>query len=179
MILDLIAALLITYGFYRGYSNGLIDTIVDTLSILVGLVVALKFSPLLINYLQKVVNLNPAIEFILGFLIVFFTVMLLLRFIADRMEDLLRAIKINFINQIAGGLLLGFVFAFCIGLLLLLLTNLKVLNADYASESTLYEHLIKISQEGGWVVESFKNLFSEFWTKFMTTIDSVKDNLEK
>jgi len=112
MILDLIAALLITYGFYRGYSNGLIDTIVDTLSILVGLVVALKFSPLLINYLQKVVNLNPAIEFILGFLIVFFTVMLLLRFIADRMEDLLRAIKINFINQIAGGLLLGFVFAF-------------------------------------------------------------------
>lgn len=179
MILDLIAALLITYGFYRGFSNGLIDTIVDTLSIVVGLVVALKFSPLLISYLQNVVNINPAFEFILGFLIVFFAVMLLLRFIADRMEDLLRAIKINFINQIAGGLLLGFVFAFCIGLFLLLLTNLKVLNADYANESTLYEHLIKISQEGGWIIDGFKSLFSEFWTKFMTTIDSVKESLDK
>ncbi len=104
--------------------------------------------------------------------------MLLLRFIADRMEDLLRAIKINFLNQIAGGLLLGFVFAFCIGLLFLLLTNLKILNDDYASQSTLYEHLISISQEGGWIIEGFKNLFSEFWSKFMTTIDSVKENLD-
>ena len=179
MILDLIAALLISYGFYRGYSNGLIDTIVDTLSILVGIVIALKFSPQLISYLQKVVNINPAFEFILGFLIIFFAVMLFLRFIADKMEDLLKAIKINFINQIAGGLLLGFVFAFCIGLLLLLLTNLKILNADFAEQSSLYEHLIKLSQEGGWVVDSFKNLFSEFWSKFMSTIDSVKENLDK
>ena len=178
MILDLFAALLITYGFYRGYSNGLINTIVDTLSILVGLVVALKFSPLLISYLQKVVNLNPAVEFILGFLIVFFAVMLILRFIGDKMEDILKAVKINFINQIAGGLLLGFLAAFLIGLLLLLLTNLKVINQEYAAESTLYEHLIKISQEGGWLVDTFKNLFSEFWTKFMATIDSIKQNLE-
>ncbi len=178
MVLDLIAALLITYGFYRGYSNGLINTVVDTLSILVGLVVALKFSPLLINYLQKVVNLNPAVEFILGFLIVFFIVMLVLRFIGDRIEDVLKAIKVNFINQLAGGLLLGFVAAFLIGLLLLLLTNLKVLSPEYAAQSTLYEHLITFSEEGGWLVDTFKNLFSEFWSKFMSTIDSVKENLE-
>ena len=177
MILDLIAALVITYAFYRGYSNGLIDTVVDTLSILVGLVVALKFSPLLINYLQSVVNLNPAVEFILGFLIVFFAVMLFLRFIGDRMEDLLKAIKVNFLNQLAGGFLLGFVAAFLIGMAFVLLTNLKILNADYAAQSTLYEHLVKISEEGGWLIESFKNLFSEFWSKFMTTIDSVKENL--
>ena len=177
MILDLVAALVITYAFYRGYSNGLIDTVVDTLSILVGLVVALKFSPLLINYLQSVVNLNPAVEFILGFLIVFFAVMLFLRFIGDRMEDLLKAIKVNFINQLAGGFLLGFVAAFLIGMSFVLLTNLKILNADYAEQSTLYEHLVKISKEGGWLIESFKDLFSEFWSKFMTTIDSVKENL--
>lgn len=179
MILDLIAALLISYGFYRGFSNGLIDTIVDTMSIIVGIVIALNFSPRLISYLQNVVNINPAFEFILGFLIIFFAVMLLLRFIADKMESLLKAIKINFINQIAGGLLLGFMFAFCVGLLLLLLTNLKIINEGYAEQSSLYEHLIKLSQDGGWVVESFKNMFSEFWTKFMSTIDSVKENLDK
>jgi len=60
----------------------------------------------------------------------------------------------------------------------LLLTNLKVLNPEYASQSTLYEHLIKISEEGGWLVDSFKNIFSDFWTKFMSTIDSVKENLD-
>ena len=78
MLIDLIAAVIISYAFYRGYSKGLINTVVDTLSILIGLVVALKFSPLLIDYIQDVVNINPAIEFILGFLIVFFFVMLIL-----------------------------------------------------------------------------------------------------
>ena len=177
MILDLIAALIITYGFYRGYSNGLINTVVDTLSILVALVVALKFSPILIDYLQDAVNLNPAFEFVLGFLIVFFVVMLVLRFIGDKMEDLLKAIKLNFINQILGGVLLGFVFSFCIGLLLVLLTNLKVISEENASESTLYDYLIRVSEEGGWIFEGFKNLFSEFWTKFIDTMESVKENL--
>ena len=178
MIIDLIAALIITYGFYRGYTKGLINTVVDTLSILIGLVVALKFSPLLIDYLQNVVNLNPSIEFILGFLIVFFVVMLLLRFIGERIEDVLKAVKINFLNQLAGGLLLGFVFAFLIGALLLLLTNLKILTETAAASSTLYEHLISITQEGGWIFEKFKELFTDFWEQFMATMDEVKGRLE-
>lgn len=177
MILDLVAALIITYGFYRGYSNGLIKTVVDTLSILVALVIALKFSPLLIDYLQDAINLNPALEFIIGFLIVFFVVMLLLRFVGDKMEDLLKTINLNFVNQLAGGILLGFVFSFCIGLLLGLLTNLKVINEEYAAQSTLYDYLIQVSQDGGWIFESFKNMFSEFWTKFVGTMDSLKENL--
>ena len=178
MIIDLIAALIITYGFYRGYSKGFINTVVDTLSIIVGLVVALKFSPLLIDRLQDTINLNPSLEFILGFLIVFFVVMLVLRFIGDKIEGVLKAVKLNFINQLAGGLLLGFVFAFCIGALLLLLTRLKVLDTTFASQSTLYEHLTTLTAEGGWVFESFKNLFAEFWDKFMATMDQIKQNLE-
>ncbi len=179
MILDLIAALIITYGFYRGYTNGLIRTVVDTLSIVVALVIALKFSPILIDYLQDAVNLNPALEFIIGFLIVFFVILLLLRFIGDKMEDFLKAIKLNFLNQIAGGFLLGFVFSFCIGLLLVLLTNLSIINEETAAQSTLYEYLVQISEKGGSVFEIFKNLFTEFWTKFMETINSVKENLSE
>lgn len=178
MILDLIAALIIAYGFYRGFSNGLIGTVVDTMSILVGVVVALKFSPLLISYIQDVVNINPALEFVLGFLLIFFAVMLLLRFIGDRIEGLLKAVKINFINQIAGGALLGFVFAFCIGLLFMLLSNLKIINDSYASQSTLFSFLVNLSEDSGWLIDAFKNLFSDFWEKFMATIDSVKTNVE-
>ncbi len=179
MILDLIAALVITYAFYRGYNKGLLKTIVNVLSIVVGIVVALKFSPTLIGYLQDVVNINPAVEFILGFLIVFFVVMLLMRFVADKIEDLLEAININLINQIAGGVLMGALASFIIGSILSLLANLRILNAEYAAQSTLYEFLTAAGREGGWVFEMFKNLFSEFWTKFNGTLDQIKDGLEK
>ena len=178
MLIDLISALVISYAFYRGYSKGFINTIVDTMSILIGLVVALKFSPLLIDYIQEVVNINPAVEFILGFLIVFFVVMLVMRSIGERIEDMLRAVKINFINQLAGGALLGLVAAFIIGALLVLLSNLKILTESYMEQSTLFDHLVTIRQDGGWMLEAFKNLFSEFWTKFITTLDQVKDSIE-
>lgn len=178
MLIDLIAAVIISYAFYRGYSKGLINTVVDTLSILIGLVVALKFSPLLIDYIQDVVNINPAIEFILGFLIVFFFVMLILRFFGERIEDLLKAVKINFINQLAGGALLGLVAAFIIGGLLALLSNLKILTEEYMTQSTLYDHLITVSRDGGWVVDAFKNLFTEFWSKFTSTLDQVKESIK-
>ena len=164
MLIDLIAAIIISYAFYRGYSKGLIHTVVDTLSILVGLVVALKFSPLLIDYIQEVVNINPAVEFILGFLIVFFLVLLVLRFISERIEDLLKAVRINFINQFAGGALLGITTAFIIGGLLALLTNLKILTPEYMSKSTLYDHLITISEDGEWIFNALKSLFAEFWS---------------
>jgi len=105
--------------------------------------------------------------------------MLLLRFIADKMEDILKAVKVNFVNQILGGALLGFVFAFCIGMLLSLLANFKILDEDFISQSTLYEYLIVVKDEGSWLFETFKNLFSEFWTKFMDTMNSVKENLSE
>lgn len=178
MILDLLAAVLITYAFYRGYNKGLINTVVDTVSIIIGIVVALKFSPMVIDRLQNAININPAFEFILGFLIVFFLVMLLLRFIGERIEDLLRTIKINFINQIAGGLLLGFVVAFIIGSLFLLLSDLNILSDSYTDQSTLYEHLINVREEGDWIIEKGKTIFSEFWQRFMSTLDSVKSSSE-
>lgn len=178
MIIDLFAAVVISYAFYRGYSKGLINTVVDTMSILIGLVVALKFSPFFIEYIQDVVNINPALEFIIGFLIVFFTVMLVLRFIGERIEDMLRAANINFINQLAGGIILGLVAAFIIGALLILLSNLKILTESYMDQSTLYDHLVSVSRDGGWLLDSFKDLFSEFWTKFNATLDQVKERID-
>jgi len=178
MILDIIAALLITYGFYRGFSKGLIDTVVDVMSILIGLVCAFAFSPILIDFLQDKINLNGGLEFILGFLIIFFAVMLTLRFIADKMEAILKATKLNFVNQIAGGALLGFVVAFLVGVLLAMLTNLNVVSSELANSSTLYEYLIGVSEDGGWLIDKFKALFSDFWGKFTETVEQAKQSME-
>jgi len=179
MVLDLIAALLITYGFYIGFSRGLVKTVVDTLSILIALVVALKFSPLLIEYFQEILRFHPSAEFILGFLFVFFLTLLIFKFIGDKIEDLLKAVGINFINQLAGGALLGLVFAFCIGALLALATNLKLLPDTTLEQSRLYGYLIDIGKEGWGVLDTFKSIFSEFWTKFMDTLDQVKEQADQ
>jgi len=85
MAIDIISALIISYAFYRGFTNGLIGTVVDTLSIVVGAVIALKFSPALTPHLQEAVNVGafaPWISLILVFLVVLFV----LRFIGKQSQ---------------------------------------------------------------------------------------------
>jgi uncharacterized membrane protein required for colicin V production len=48
MILDLIVAIVITVGFYLGYSRGLIKTVFNSLSLIIGIIAALKISPLML-----------------------------------------------------------------------------------------------------------------------------------
>ena len=63
MIIDILAAIIISLGFYLGYQRGLIKTIFDTLSLMIGILAALKLSPWVIDALQ---SLGRTIRFVEG-----------------------------------------------------------------------------------------------------------------
>ncbi|MEE9372680.1 MAG: CvpA family protein [Saprospiraceae bacterium] len=179
MVLDLISALLITYGFYIGFSRGFVKTVVDTLSIIVALVVTMKFSPLVIKYLNEILTFNAGAEFIIGMLFTFFFTLLLFKFIGDKIEDLFKAVGLNFINQLAGGILLGVVFTMIIGGLLALATNFRILSEDAMAGSRLYGHLMQVNEQSSGILQTFKSIFSDFWNMFMDTMDKVKSGTEQ
>lgn len=179
MVLDLISALIITYGFYVGYSRGLVKTVVDTLSIFVALIVAIKFSPIVIKYLKEILSFNEGAEFIIGLLFTFFFTLLILKFVGDKIEDLFKAVGINFINQLAGGILLGLVFTMIIGGLLALATNFRILSEDAMAESRLYGHLMQVNEQSSGILKAFKSIFTDFWNLFMDTMDQVKSGAEQ
>ena len=79
MLIDIIVAIVISLGFYLGYSRGLIKTVFDSLSLVVGILAALKLSPIVINILQEIIKTSPAVTFLLGVVITFIGVMALLR----------------------------------------------------------------------------------------------------
>ncbi len=172
MAIDIISAFIISYAFYRGFTNGLIGTVVDTLSIVIGAVIALKFSPALTPHLQQVVNVGAFAPWI-SLILVFFVVLFILRFIGKQMEGVLKSANLNIINQLAGGALLGFVVAFLMGGLIVFLSNQNILTADYTEKSTLYSHLVAVNRDGGWVIDGLKDLFTEFWSQFSSAVDSV------
>lgn len=178
MILDIISALLITYGFYVGYSRGLVKTVVDTLSIFVALIVAMKFSPIVIKYLKQILTFNEGVEFIIGLLFTFFFTLLVFKFLGDKIEDLFKAVGINFINQLAGGILLGVVFTMIIGGLVALATNFRILSDNVMAESRLYGHLMEVNEQSSGILKAFKSIFTDFWNVFMDTMDQVKNKAD-
>lgn len=178
MVLDIIVALVVAFGFYTGYSRGLIKTVFDTLSLAIGIIASLKLSPIVIGVLEGIVKTSPAITFLIGIVITFLAVMALVRFVGRKLESILEAANINFVNKLAGGALQGLFFAFLLSLGLWLMNNLNILNPDTKERSMTYSLLEPLPEAGKGVFMAVKPVFSSFWNKTIETMDKIKDKAE-
>jgi membrane protein required for colicin V production len=174
MFLDFFVAIIVTLGFYLGYSRGLIKTVFDTLSLIIGIVAALKLSPIVINILASLIKMSPAITFLLGIILTFIGVMALIRFVGKKLEDLLSAVNINFVNKLAGGALQGLFFAYLLSLFLWLLSSIHVISPETKAASITYTALEPLPEKGKKVFTALKPVFKGFWDKTLEAMDSIK-----
>lgn len=174
MFIDIVAIIIILLGFYTGYKRGIIKTVFDAASILIAILASLKLSPIVIGFVEKNFQFGPAINFIFGFVVTFFIVMLLIRFIGGRLEGVLKAVNLNFINKIAGGVILGGLFAVCLGYLLYLASSMSLINEDTKQTSITYPMLSTLPEHSNAVFESVKPIFTDFWDLTVETMDQIK-----
>lgn len=179
MLLDVIVAIVVSLGFYLGYSRGLIKTVFDSLSLVVGILAALKLSPIVIGILQEIIKTSPAVSFLLGVVITFIAVMALIRFVGKKMEDMLEAVNINFVNKVAGGVVQGLFFAYILSLALWLVNSLNVLKPEVKAASITYALLEPLPEKGKAVFASLKPIFKGFWDKTVEAMDGIKEHKAK
>lgn len=174
MVIDILSAIIISLGLYLGYRRGLIKTIFDTLSLIIGIVAALKISPVVIDFLQKLLKVNPAIPFILGIAITFIGVMVAIRFIGKKLEELLEVVHLNIINKSAGAALQGFFFATILALCIGLVDKVKLVSDKEKTTSFTYPYLVQVPEVSQQALNKLKPVFSAFWDKTLETIDGIK-----
>jgi membrane protein required for colicin V production len=175
MIIDILAAIIISFGAYLGYQRGLIKTIFDTLSLIIGIIAALKLSPMMISFLQGILKLNPAVTFVIGVALTFILVMYGIRFIGKKLEQVLELVNINFINKAAGGALQGLFFATILALVLSLFNKLNLISQETKNVSVTYVHLEKVPELSQGVLTNFRPIFQNFWDMTMETVNKIKE----
>lgn len=178
MILDIIVVLVVAFGFYSGFSRGLIKTVFDTLSLIIGILAAMKLSGFTINILQNTLNLDQSIAYLLGIVITFIIVMFLIRFIGKRLENIFVAANINALNKLAGGVLQGLFFAFLMSLLIWVLGNYNVLKPETKDRSITYPLLEPLPEAGKSVFTAVKPFFQEFWNKTVDVMDNLGNKID-
>lgn len=178
MIIDIAAAILILYGFYSGYKKGIIKTVFSTLSIIFAILVTIKLSPIVMNLLETSLQLSQGVSVILGIVITFFVVLIGIQFIGGRLEGLLKAVNINFINKLAGGLVMAAVFSVCLGFLVQLANDLRFITPEQKQSSISYPALVTLPGHAKKSFETFRPMFSEFWDKTVQAVDSAKKQVE-
>ncbi len=178
MVLDIIVVLVVGFGFYAGYSRGLIRTVFDTLSLIIGILAAMKLSPIVIGFLERILNTSPSITYLIGIVVTFILVMALVRFIGKRVEDVFKAANINVLNKVAGGAVQGLFFAFLLSMLFWTLGNYKVIKKEMIQSSTTYPLLEPLPKAGKSVFLAVKPVFQSFWEKTVEAMDSISDKVE-
>jgi membrane protein required for colicin V production len=175
MTIDIIAIVLAVYGFYLGYTKGIIKTVFGILSLFIGLLAALKLSPYLVNGLEKISNSNSPLLFLIGFALTFVLTLFLIRFLGNRFEDLLKAIKINFFNQVAGGIVLSFIFLILFSYGIWFSDQIKLIPSTTKQASYTYPALTTLPDKSKALFAYIKPVFGEFADKMKETMDRVKE----
>jgi membrane protein required for colicin V production len=178
MTLDLIVAIVVTLGFYLGYSRGLIKTVFVSLSLVIGILMALILSPLVISILQELIKTSPALVYLIGVVITFIGVMALIRFIGRKLEAMLEAVNVNFINKIAGGVIQALFFAYLLSLGIWLVNSLNVIKPETKAASITYPLMEPLPEKGKAVFTKLKPIFSGFWTKTVEAMKGAKEKAE-
>ena len=179
MILDIIVVLVVAFGFYTGYSRGLIKTVFDTLSLFIGILAALKLSIYAIEAIERLFNVSQKLSWLLGMVITFILVMALVRFVGRKMEDVFKAANINVVNKLAGGALQGLFFAFLISMVLWVLGNYNIVKPETKSSSITYPLLEPLPEAGKSVFTAVKPIFQEFWDKTVEVMESMGPKAEE
>lgn len=173
MSIDIIFFISAAYGFYVGYSKGIIKTVFSTLSIVLGLMAAMKFSPYMTSFLEDTFSKTP-LMFVAGFVVTFVGVMLLVRLLAKTIESIFKTIKINFLNKILGGSVMSAFFILLFSVLVWFGNESRVVTEETKSTSFSYEYLEKIPMAARGVFMTLKPVFKDFWNYTLDYMDKIK-----
>ncbi|MBK8491132.1 MAG: CvpA family protein [Saprospirales bacterium] len=174
MVIDIIFLLAAIYGFYLGFTKGIIRTVFNVLSIFLGVLGAFKFAPAATKFLETAFGSDNPLMFLAGFLMSFVVTMIFIRMIARGLEGVLKTANVNVLNQAAGGVLLSLVMVFLYSLLLWF-GDISGLMDNVKEDSFTYEYLAVMPAQAGKVYEFLKPMIKDFWTGSVKAMDRIKE----
>lgn len=165
-LLDVIIAVPLLWGAYKGFKRGLIFEIFMLIGLVLGMYVAFKFSGLINGLVAKMVSANSAVIPYLSFIIVFGAILLIMILLAKLLEGILSVGSLTALNQVAGAVLGIAKFALIVSVVLWLLKSLEphwnFINDSTKKQSLLYEPVLKTAT---FLTPAFQDIKEEFKEK--------------
>ncbi len=170
-MIDFLCLIIAAYGFWVGYSRGIIQTVFTIVSLLFGVIAALKYGHIVAEVLADFFPSGGGLLALAGVVLTFVLTMAIFRLISRALEGVLESININFINQILGGALTSIFFVFIFSVLLQFADRSGVL--DNAKQTSItYELLEPLPDQ---VYKASKR----YWPFVVSLYDNVLDLMDQ
>ena len=178
MVIDAILGILVLWGFYIGFSRGIIKTVFTVISYAFGVMAVIKFGKPATNFLKQAFNTDEAYMFIAGYLLAFFLTIIIIRLIAQSLEGLLKTANINVINQVAGGILFASLNVLIYSALIWFGTQSHLISDKSIEESKTYVYLEQFPAKMRHFWDVVSPTFKQFWDHSAEEMDRWKDKLD-
>ena len=145
--LDVIIAIPLLWGAYKGWQRGLIFEVAMIIGMILGFYLAFKFSSLFEHLVGTYIHgSNSALPY-LTFFLVFIGVIIVMILLAKFLEKIIKISSLTPINQVLGAVFGCIKFCLAVSVLLSLFrpmdARMGIISAKTKSESYLYEPVIK------------------------------------
>ncbi|OAV42884.1 CvpA family protein [Lewinella sp. 4G2] len=180
MAIDIICLIFAAYGFYVGYTKGIISTVLTLASYVIGLLAAMKFGPIAGDMLfESFPAVTKGGSFLLGVVLVFFLTLLLFKLVARGLTGFMQTVNINIVNQLLGGIISGLFFVFVFSGLVLLGDGSRIITKELRDTSITYGPITQLRET---VWEKGKGLFPvfrDFYDQAVDSMDRMRDGIER
>lgn len=170
MIIDIIFSIVLLLLIIRGFKKGFIHAVVSLLALIIGLMIAVRFSDLAAEYLDKWFNMSDNYLPFIAFLAVFLLVYLAFRLLEETLETLLEKIHLSMLNKLAGAIVWCVIWAMLFSTILFYLNNMKLLSDELKTESFTYRKLEAFAPESitliGKIIPPVKNIYQNLQQRF-------------
>ena len=178
MILDGILLILCIIAFIRGWKKGLLWAIVSVVAVLTGIIISLKFSHLLANYLFENDILKNQYTLILCFILLFIGTIFLFRAAIKFAESVLETFFLGWVNNLLGALLYCFFVLFLCSTFFWLTSKANLLKSSGKLDSKSYAFVQPLAPKTIEFITPyipfFKTLFHDLETYFTRLDHSEK-----
>jgi len=141
MWIDLTFAVLAALAFYWGYSRGILRTVISLIAVFLGLILAVPLSEPIGDALLSLTSISPTALPLVSFILAFVLVILALRLLTAALERVLIAVRINFLNQLAGGVVSVLLITLVYSVLLTFIDSASLIPLATKAESITYDSL--------------------------------------
>ncbi|MBC7774921.1 MAG: CvpA family protein [Phycisphaerae bacterium] len=161
------------YGFWQGYSRGIISTVFTLVLYVFGFILAFKMAPTMTSVLKSMFHSDNPTMFLAGFLVNLLIIMLIVRSAARALEAAMRMAYLGIINQVAGGVAMGGFLVVVYSVLVWFATKVQFVNEATISESKTYSFLEPIPAKAKDLAVKMKPLALDVWGSSMNWMDHL------
>ncbi len=174
MFIDIFCILILAFGFYMGYSKGIIKSFFGIISIFIAILVTLKFSFIGINFIEKLTGMDARLSILLGLILSFVLIVFLIRLVGRGFEKVLETAEINFINKLVGGSVSALIGLMLFSSAIWFFDRLHLIGEETRAKSTCFPTLHAVPEKTKWIWTKAKPLFTEFWDKTQQALDEFE-----